>query len=89
MGVTDTWDCSDELERTTGHERHPISSGDLNSDCLQRLITVHTIVSLHCPSLVSVLATTQDLGLPYVLSPLFLPLLVCSFCVAVVEMKTQ
>lgn len=80
---------SDEVERTTGHEKRPISTGDLNSDCLQRLITVHTmIVPLQsffdglCPCLheASVFPTFTPPPL-FFLSPL------CFSCVAVVKIK--
>lgn len=70
------------------NNRHPISTGDLNSDCLQRLITVHTIVSLQ---LFSVLVTGLC-GLPYALTLSTFSLRsisLCSFCVAVVEIQTQ
>ena len=62
---------SDEPERTTEHEQHPISGGDLDSDCLQRLITVHIIVSLQLFFTGPVLVTTRRR--PLLLSLRFFP----------------
>jgi hypothetical protein len=73
--------ASDELERTTGYEQHSISSGDLNSDCLQRLITVHTIVSLQLFSTRLCSGRHTRLCLLHLFSPLHSPLFfLCSRC---------
>ena len=75
------------LNATTGHEKRPISTGDLNSDCLQRLITVHTIVFLQL-FFTGLLSSPRGFRLAHVLS-LFFSTPHYSFCVAVVKIKAQ